>query len=1592
MSPKPTYEELEKRVAELEQQVEQYPPGMLSVLMEAFRYIPLCETFEDAAKEIFEHCKRLTGARSGYVALLSENGEENEVIFLDAGGMPCDVDPNLPMPIRGLREIAYKSKDVAYDNSFSESPWRKYMPEGHVRLDNVLFAPFNIEKKTVGIIGIANKPGGFNEKDVYISKILSDLAAVALSYAKSQDSLRNSEKKYRHLVSNLPGTAYQFLLAPNGKFRFKYIGDNCIGLFGISATDIMADANLVFDLIPEPEAGMVNEAIMNSAASLMPYNVEHRVLKKNGETIWILASSIPRKLDDGSIIWDGIGIDITGRKQAEQALKESQGNLMSLIDNTDDIIVSRDREGCAIVYNRQFKQIVKTLFDIDAAPGVRTTDYLPEEARIHWEESLAMVLDSGVRRREEFTWEVEGKARYYEISHSPLQVEGRTIGTTEFTRDITERKEIEEALRTAEKRCSSIFETVSEGIILQDASGIILSWNKEAENIFGISAKEIVGRKSESQDWPTIRKDGSPYEGKDHSSMTTLQTGKPCRNEIMGVYKPSGELRWVSVNTNPIFSGEDDRPYAVVISFSDITEFKQTVEALADSERKWRNILTKTPQVGISLNPEAEIVFANEHFLSLTGWSGHEVIGRNWFDMFIPEPVREEIRGVFRTIFRKKDVSEFTGYENEILTKNGELRTIAWSNVLTKDARGEILDVTCLGIDVSERQRYEKELKERDFKYRQLTETMFETLSVVDLNGVFLYANRNAARNLSDGKLDDITGINIRQFISEGQTEQLIEQYKEVYSSNEPYSQEISVHLKKGDTWFFNTLKPIDFGPLQVPAVLSVSLDITERKSAEIALHESEEKYSVLFNTFPLGITVSDESGNIVEANAMSSELLGIKKDEHQERRIDGPEWRIIRPDGTDMPRDEWAAVRALKERRLCKNAEMGIVKPDGKTTWINVTAAPLLLEKYGVVVAYGDITGYKQAEQNYQTLFREMIDGFALHEIIFDKDGQPENYKFLAVNPAFEKMTGMKADQIVGRNVLDVIPDLEPRWIETYGNVALSGKPAFFESYAAALGKDFQVTAFRPLPNQFACVFVDITERKKAEKDLKDAHERFLSVLDGIDATVYVADMETNEILFMNKTMKNAFGRDMTGELCHEVFRGQKAPCPHCTNDQLLDKNGDSTDVIVWQDRNPINGRLYLNHDRAIKWTDGRMVRLQVATDITEMKNMEIRLQQAQKMESIGSLAGGIAHDFNNILFPIVGMSEMLLEDLPQGSPEHENAVEIFNAGRRGSDLVKQILTFSRQSELKKIPVRIQQVMKEVMKLSRSTIPSNITITQDIQSDCSMVQADPTQVHQIAMNLITNAYHAIEPKNGEITVRLKEVEIGFGQPFERDLLPGKYVLLSVSDTGIGIEPAILHKIFEPYFTTKEQGKGTGLGLAVVYGIVKEHLGDITVNSELGKGTTFNVYLPIMAKAEWSPSVEKNADSPVGHEQILLVDDEDPIAKLEKQMLERLGYKVVMRLNSLEALEAFKAQPNSFDLVISDMTMPYMTGDRLARELTAIRPDIPIIICTGFSERLNQEKAIAIVVKGFLMKPIVKAEMAKMVRNVLDEAKASNIK
>ncbi len=398
----------------------------------------------------------------------------------------------------------------------------------------------------------------------------------------------------------------------------------------------------------------------------------------------------------------------------------------------------------------------------------------------------------------------------------------------------------------------------------------------------------------------------------------------------------------------------------------------------------------------------------------------------------------------------------------------------------------------------------------------------------------------------------------------------------------------------------------------------------------------------------------------------------------------------------------------------------------------------------------------------------------------------------------------------------------------------------------------------------------------------------------------------------------------------------------------------------------------------------DDKNVLLIIAEDITSQKNLEIRLQQAHKMESIGTLAGGIAHDFNNILGIIVGNTELAIDDVSEWNPARQNMEEIRTASFRARDVVRQLLSFARQTKLEKKPTNIIPIVKESLKLLRSSIPTSTEIRQNIPIDIDTILADPTQINQVLINLCTNADHAM-PDGGIIKVILKNVELGENATAQyHDLNPGRYVNLIVSDTGHGIPKEEIDRIFDPYFTTKEVGKGTGMGLAVVHGIVKGHTGLITVESEFEKGTTFSMFFPVVEK-EAVVETETDEDLPIGNERILFVDDEESIAKLGHRRLERLGYKLESTTSPIKALELFRSQPDQFDLVITDLTMPKMTGDKLVKEILNIRSDIPIILCTGFSEKIDEKKAKEIGAADYIEKPLDKRDFAFKVRKVLDE-------
>ena len=630
--------------------------------------------------------------------------------------------------------------------------------------------------------------------------------------------------------------------------------------------------------------------------------------------------------------------------------------------------------------------------------------------------------------------------------------------------------------------------------------------------------------------------------------------------------------------------------------------------------------------------------------------------------------------------------------------------------------------------------------------------------------------------------------------------------------------------------------------------------------------------------------------------------------------------------------------------------------------------------------------------KDRYQELFERSTDA---NLIIIEN-------KFIDCNTATIKMLGYTNKQeLLNTHPSQLSPEKQPdgqlSYIKANEMMAIAhkkGSHRFEWDHMRADGEVFPVEVLlTSIPdhkeNTLHVVWRDITERKKTNDALKESRDQLEAIFDSANDGILVADAQTKQFLTGNRTICTMLGYTIeeiikltvnnihpAKDLPHVIDQFEK----HARKEIEL-----ATDIPVLKKDGTV---LYADINMSLVTINGKKCAIGLFRDVTERRHIEKMARHSQKLEAIGTLAGGIAHDFNNILFAILGNTELAITKLPQNSEVHSYLKDATRALDRAKGLIEQILTFSNHSTSNYVPLQIQAPVKEVLELLYSTLPTTIEIKQEIANNCGNVLADATQIHQVVMNLCTNAFHAMEEKGGLLNVILHEIEFSdTEQPPVHDLAPGRYLKLEISDTGAGIKDEIMAHIFDPYYTTKPQGKGSGLGLAVVYGIVQDHGGTIKVESQVDHGTTFTVIFPLIDNngIQSDLSAEIQSQAPRGNERILFVDDEESIAVVGKALLETLGYTVRCETDSSAVLEEFKNNPQDYDLVITDQTMPYLPGSELSKELMKIRSDIPIILCTGFSSMISEHKAKILGIKAFVMKPIDRLKLAWTIRKVLDE-------
>lgn len=918
------------------------------------------------------------------------------------------------------------------------------------------------------------------------------------------------------------------------------------------------------------------------------------------------------------------------------------------------------------------------------------------------------------------------------------------------------------------------------------------------------------------------------------------------------IHGKSGQIRWVH-GLGQLRLDDDGNPTELFGTIQDITEWKATEEALQKSNETYRNLIDGMNETVWVVSPELKFLDMNRTATEVMQYTREELLTMGPLD--IDDALDAEMIGELGAMMPKDGVQVF---ETVHRTKDGRRIPVEIQSTMVSYYGEDAM--LSIARDITERKETEEALRKSEETYRNIIDSMNETVWVTNFNGKFIDVNETASEMLqySREELLNMGPIDIDLNL----TEKIVRQLEGINANDRVRIFETTHTKKDGQTI------PVEIQSTLViyqgqNVILSIARDITERKEAEEALRKSEETYRNLIDNMSETVWVIDFNGKFLDVNQTACELLQYSR---EELLTMGP--LDIDPNLTE---DVMYALIQRLERERIRISETLHIRKDGTAIPVELQSTLVTYRGKEVILSIGrDITERKKAETALQrseatnrllaAVVRQSNESIA----ITDLAGRIEY-----INPAYEMMHREIADEIVGRPLSILLPEA-------------------------------------PLNND--------------------------------NRTPW-------EVLQSNETWSGRY----------------------------LDRRNDGSMYDV-------DALLFPIYD-----TEGQITNYcKIARDISHEVQLERQLSQAQRLETIGTLAGGIAHDFNNMLTPVMGYAEMAASSLPPSDPLQANLQQILKGAHRARDLVRQILTFSRQHEQERQPLYLPAVIKEALKLMRPSIPSTIEIRQSIDPMCEKVLADATQIHQVIVNLCTNAFHAMEAKGGRLTITLEQVKLdpALAQLYP-DLQQGEYARLAVADSGIGMDKATVERIFEPFFTTKPVDRGTGLGLSVAHGIIRAHGGALIVESEPGQGSTFQIYLPILRDeaemdAAHSTPVER------GKETILLVDDETAVTDVVQMMLDWLGYHVEAYNDSYEALTVFKLQPHKYDLVISDLTMPQMTGVDFAEKLQEVRAGMPVFIITGYGNHLDEETQRRHGIRLVASKPIALDELATQIRQVLD--------
>jgi two-component system cell cycle sensor histidine kinase/response regulator CckA len=1307
-----------------------------------------------------------------------------------------------------------------------------------------------------------------------------------------------------------------------------------------------------------------------------------------------------------------ISRDVTEAKRAEEALRESEARFRAVVENAPNIISNVDREGRILFINRTLPEMTP-----QETVGTSMYDYILPEYHDLVRATINEVFETGRPGRYEIRGVGgEGSISWYETQVGAIRQDGKVVAVTLITTDVTEAKTAQEALREAYQKREEL-----EHIINRSPAVVFLwraaeGWPVEfvSDNIeqFGYKPEDFYSGRVPFADM--VHPDDLPRVAEEVERYS--REGRRESVQEYRVLTADGEVCWVDDRTwvRRDSEGAITHYQGIVV---DITERKQAEEALRESEEKHRTLLKNLPQKIFYKNRDSVYVSCNEHYAKDLGIKPEEIAGRTDYD-FYPKDLADKYRADDRRLMESGETEEI----EEKYIQDGEEVIVQTVKTPVRDEQGTVVGILGIFWDITERKKVEEAVRqERDKaqRYLDIAGVMFVAL---DAQGRVTIVNEKACSVLGYSE-DEIVGRNwFDSFLPARLRDDLKSVSRRLLAGEiEPVEYyENPILTRKGDeriiAWH-NTVLRDEQG--NIVGHLSSGEDITDRKKAEGLVHTQRDLAMALNDVSCLeeGLRlcidtalqlsgmdcgavylVDRTSGGLdmVYHSGLSTDF--IRATSHYD--ANSPNVQFVMAGETAYARREELGVPLLEaERRegLCAVAVLPIRHENQVIGCLNLAShtqeeVPLFARDVLQTIAAqigSSITrlrseeALRESEEKYRLLVENQTDLV----VRVDTEG-----RFLFASPSYCKTFGKTEEELLGKTFMPLVHE-DDRELTTKAMENLYRPPYTCYVEQRALTKvGWRWLAWAEMSvldeggNVTAIVGVgrDITEQKEAEEEIRRSEEQFRALFDSAVDIVFTKDRE-GRYTRVNAACAKLHGlseEEFLGKTDFDLFPKEYAEHSREVDRQVM-KEGRT---FTGEYERPIGGRMLIFSvvKSPLHAADGSIVGLcAIARDITDQRSLEAQLRHSQKMESLGTLAGGVAHDFNNLLGGILGYVSLMKGDYEPGDSRRTHLELVEKAGQRAAELTNQLLAFSRKGKYEVRPLDLNTCVQNVLRLMGRTLDKSIQIATRLEEQLPPVDGDAGQMEQAILNLCVNAAEAM-PNGGTLTLRTSVVALE--EEFTRKYLnaaAGDYLLLSVSDTGVGMDSETLSHMFEPFFTTKEVGRGTGLGLSTVYGIIANHGGYTDVRSQPGEGTTFNIYLPLSAGRS-KPAPERSEDLQTGNETILAVDDEEIIRSFLREILKKLGYRVMLASDGKEALQIFEEHREEIDAVIIDMIMPQMGGRETFREIKKLNPEVKVLLATGYSQDGAAQRILEEGVRGFIQKPFDLPELSQKLREILD--------